>query len=1334
MGKNISIFTRFCLIIFFFTVLKVKAQVINYQDNWGSAGFTLESASQSGLSINFSIHKFIMDNVTINGDSMKKIELPGTFLPNDEGKPDLPGQGRYIAVPQGANVSMQIISFRTETFTNVEVAPAPHIPLETDNGPLKYKKDQVIYSKNQAYPESPVIVSLPMKVRGVDARIIGITPFQYNPVTKELTVYKDLKIQISFTGGNGHFGEDRLRSRWFDPILKDIFINFNSLPKVEYKYESDSRTEDFEYLIITPDDASFLAWADSIKEFRTQQGVRTGIVTTTQIGGNTTNAIENYIDDAYNTWNIPPAAILFLADYGTSGNTIISPTYTYEFTCISDNKYADVDGDHLPDIATARITAQNASQLQIMIEKFLNYERNPPTNPNFYNNPVTALGWADDRWFQICSETVAGFWENALGKSPKRENAVYSGTPPFSSWSYATNTNLVVDYFGPNGVGYIPTSPAYLNDWGGNAARINNDINSGAFMLVHRDHGGETGWGEPAYGNSNISGLTNQDLVFVLSINCLTGKFNYSSTCFAEAFHRSQYGALGLIAATETSFSFVNDAFCWGMFDYMWPNFLPDYGVAGPIKIMPAFANVYGKYFLQYSNWPYNTSNKECTYYLFHHHGDAFTTVYSEVPQNLTVVHDPAIISGTTQYTVTADQYSLIALSLNGEILGVAEGTGSPVAIEIPFVAPGNNVILTVTKQNYYRFSTAIPVVPAEGPYVVADSVSVNDASGNNNGSLDYGESPSLSIRANNVGIADATNVTLILRSEDSNVTISDSTEFYGTISAGGQIMINDGYSIGVAPLVPDNHIITFQVVATDGANNWLSTFTLKAHAPVLELGSSSISDPGGNNNGILDPGETADLNIEVKNTGSSGALSVTGDLSTTDPYVTINSVTQNYGIIAPGEAVSKSFSITANVNSPIGHSAEFNFNISAALGITGTGTISIVIGKIPALVIDLDGNTNSGPVISNYLDSCGVANDYTTTFPSDVSLYQSLFVCLGIYSSNHVLTNSEGQLLADFLTNGGKIYMEGGDTWYFDDQTPVHPMFNITGTSDGSGDLGTVQGQTGTFTTGMNFTYSGDNSWIDHITNNTPAQMIFKNLSPDYGCGVSNIGTNYQTIGTSFEFGGLSDGTAPSTKKVLMQKIIEFFSIGVPVELVSFNGDANEDGITLKWETATETNNKGFDIEKSSDNKNFKKIGYIEGNGTTTLKQSYTYTDASVSSGKGKFYYRLKQIDFDGTTKYSDVVEVDYSLIPTEFTLSQNYPNPFNPTTTIKFGIPKEVKVTIKVYDILGAEVATIVNGKLVPGYYKYKWNASHFASGVYIYRIVAGSFVQTKKLMLLK
>ncbi|MCD4665760.1 MAG: hypothetical protein K8R68_10870, partial [Bacteroidales bacterium] len=340
------------LLALFMTIsLANKAEKNSYNDSWGKHGFTLELSSKSNVIVNYSLTNFYIQDLDIDGEQLKAIRVPGIFLPNNEGSPDIPGTGRYIAVPQGSNVSVKIVESRTEIISNIEIAPAPRIPFDTYKGPLQYEKNPKIYSKNAFYPAENVTIKQ-SSLRGVDVVMLGVTPFQYNPVTKELIIYRDLKIEVTIEGGNGIVGEDRLRSRWWDPIIKDAVLNPEAIPEIDYnKKTSDSKTPDYEYLIISPDDPVFLAWADSIKTFRTLQGIKTGVVTTTDIGGNTTTAIENYVNDAYNNWDFPPVAVLLLGDYGTSGNTIISPMWNSY--CVSDNIYADVDNDDLPDIIFA---------------------------------------------------------------------------------------------------------------------------------------------------------------------------------------------------------------------------------------------------------------------------------------------------------------------------------------------------------------------------------------------------------------------------------------------------------------------------------------------------------------------------------------------------------------------------------------------------------------------------------------------------------------------------------------------------------------------------------------------------------------------------------------------------------------------------------------------------------------------------------------------------------------------------------------------------------------------------------------------------------------------
>jgi hypothetical protein len=1137
------------MITFLFAGISL-ADNITYSDSWANEGITLQHQDMNSVKISYSIASWSANNTQINGSTMQEITLAGYLLPNNEGAPNLPGTGRYIAVPEGATANLNILDFRTEVYEGIEVAPAPRIPWDTENGPLEYAKNNDIYTKDAFYPETPFVLSEPTEIRGVDAVMLGITPFQYNPVTKTLKVFRDIQFEVTFEGGIGTFGEDRLRSRWWDPIFSDIFLNSASLPEMDYnKSFQQTKESGCEYLIITPTNPEFLAWADSIKQFRTLQGISTDIVTLDDIGGNNSNYIQIFVNNAYNNWEIVPSAVLLLGDYGTNAtNSIISPIWDYY--CVSDNIYADVTGNSMPDIIFARITAANEQQLEVMVTKFLNYERTPPTNPAFYDHPITALGWQTERWFQICSETIGGYMKNVKGKNPVRINEIYEGNPDSDPWSTATNTGAVMGVFGPNGLGYIPASPTELGDWeDGDAEMVNEAINNGAFMLQHRDHGFEQGWGEPDYTSPDISGLTNTDLTFVFSVNCLTGKYNLGGTCFTEVFHRYTHngqnsGALGLIAASEVSYSFVNDAYVWGMYDNLWPDFLPQYGSEVEYRgVMPAFGNAAGKYFLQQSSWPYNEGNKEVTYNLFHHHGDAFLTIYSEVPQPLTVIHNQQLLEGITSFEIMADENALIAFTVNGEIIATASGTGEPMDIIIPAQSEGSQMVVTVTKQNYFRYQSVVEVISSNVAYVVKDDYEMNEVSGNGNGLMDYGETITLSVSMENIGTVLAENVVVTLSTENEFINITDGTESFGNIDPGSAVSMEDCFQFSVDYLIPDNQNVLFEIAATDGTDTWVSEIVIKSHAPVLEFLGFEISDPSGNNNGRIDPGETVDIIITIENSGSSDAMDVTGDLLSSDPYITLNTNTQTYGVLSAGSQMFKSYSVTADGATPEGHQIDYAFEISAEGGISYNEAFYTVVGKFTALVLDLDPQNYSGPGIYETFENMDVTAVYETSFPEDLGIYKNIFVTLGLHYQNYELTQDQGQLLKDYLLEGGNIYLEGRVTWKSDPQTAVHPMFNIEVVDYSMFVISEVLGVDGSFTSGMTFGYDGVNPVNNYsIEPIGTAFSIFTTNNPDHGCGVAYNEGSYRTIGTTIEFGKLVEGVPPSTRMELMQRYLNWF------------------------------------------------------------------------------------------------------------------------------------------------------------------------------------------------
>jgi|GEM_PF-985629 len=217
-------------------------------------------------------------------------------------------------------------------------------------------------------------------------------------------------------------------------------------------------------------------------------------------------------------------------------------------------------------------------------------------------------------------------------------------------------------------------------------------------------------------------------------------------------------------------------------------------------------------------------------------------------------------------------------------------------------------------------------------------------------------------------------------------------------------------------------------------------------------------------------------------------------------------------------------------------------------------------------------------------------------------------------------------------------------------------------------------------------------------------------------------IGGNFSSISGSdnYSFAGMDD----------------LNNSALPVEVTSFNASIAKSEVNLAWQTATEVNNYGFEIERSQTSnvksETWEKIGFVQGHGNSNSPKNYSYTDAQLNNSTS-IQYRLKQIDFDGKFEYSNSIEVVLQT-PVSFALNQNFPNPFNPTTVISFQVPIASKVMLKIYDIMGNEVAELVNGEKPAGNYDVIFNGHNLASGVYFYQLHAGSFIETKKLILMK
>lgn len=701
----ISSLIMLCLISMNANAQKFTLQNTNVQ------GFTINSRNTNSINIKHNISDFeIKDN---------EIIFEGIQLQSEAGTPNLPNNSCFILIPNNSRPTVEIISSKEKIIENVEIRPAEKITADNDKNIISNNYAEV-YNEDAFYPHKICQISDNYNIRAFNFILLNVAPFQYNPVRKSLKITYDIELKISYNDNANYLYDNRLRSKEWDNLLKDIVLNPETISDFNYDYylkeiiENDK--EGCEYLIITPDNQDIKKWADSLAIFRNEQGILTKVININEIEENKPLVIKDYFHNIYQNWDLVPSSILLFGDYSMDNTKGISSFFLNDhpetnLKYLTDNKLVDFNNDNLPEINIARLPVANEEEAELMTRKIFRYEREPSDNQDYYSKPITAMGFQESRWFQLCSEVIAGFFAQK-GRTPERINAIYEGIPD-SVWSTAANTEKIIDYFGPEGLDYIPSDLKHLHDWNSDSYKLTEAINNGSFMVQHRDHGRYQNWGEPFLSNVEINTLENEDLCFIMSANCQTGHFNYGwgsgNDCFAERFLRVKNGAIAVVAASETSYSFVNDTYVWGYYDYLWNEFMPSFGDNNTIFKYPSFANVYGKYFLKQSSWPYLNDYKDITYKLFHYFGDAYLQLNTQMPEHIEISHPNSINSACSHIMIKKDNDTRLALSVDGKIIATSLGSDSMISFK-PQIA-GKKIKVVATKQDHYRYEGYIDVV-----------------------------------------------------------------------------------------------------------------------------------------------------------------------------------------------------------------------------------------------------------------------------------------------------------------------------------------------------------------------------------------------------------------------------------------------------------------------------------------------------------------------------------------------------------------------------------------------------------------------------------------------
>ncbi|RLD50300.1 MAG: hypothetical protein DRJ05_19790, partial [Bacteroidetes bacterium] len=635
-------------------------------------------------------------------------------------------------------------------------------------------------------------------------------------------------------------------------------------------------------------------------DWKNQQGYKVEVMTL-ESGFEDPQDFKTYISSLYTSDNLE--YILMAGDAypngGSGGGDNIVPMYYWapsgEDASYSDSWYTCMDGsdDHYADIAIGRITYDNLTELELQIQKTLDHYMAPDDATNWAENSILIAHEQDyPGKYTACCEEIRTF-------------------------PYSLQTPIFEQAYG--GAGYTNTQVVnYVN-------------NNSCGIFNYRGHGSATElweWGPSgSFTAQHVNQLTNEDRLFVFFDVCCDNMdiVAHAGNCLCESFMKSDVAAVAVNGAIIPSYTIPNHDYDKEMYKAVFEEGIYNIGY------VTNFANVT----VLDVHGTIGRSNVRTYLWL----GDASLEPWTLQPADLTVSHDGQLFLGLSTFSVNvlgnggpAENALVCVTNEDQSVYGVAYTDASGVA-EIVFdeaVQTPGNVSVTVTMHNHLPYQVVIPVIPQEGPYVVKDSYSLNDAAGNNDGMMDYGESILLNLAVKNVGIEQAVNVNIVLSTDDTYIVFTDDSEVYGNIDPDQVLEMTDAFAFDVANDIPDGHFVLIDVEATgDDDAVWNSSFSVEGHAPLMEIGSMTIDDSqGGNGNGRLDPGEDADIIFETFNNGSSNALDVLGTISITNSFIIVNNSTFDLNELNSGTMGEAVFGISVNAGAPIGTAISIEYDV----------------------------------------------------------------------------------------------------------------------------------------------------------------------------------------------------------------------------------------------------------------------------------------------------------------------------------------------------------------------------------------------------------------------
>jgi hypothetical protein len=1197
-------------------------------------------------------------------------------------------------------------------------------------------------------PEGRAVVSEPAVLR--DVRVVQVT-FSFpgddpRPVTVTLT-------PSAGAGSNERAGRSRPRSAAFESLYRHSIVNYAPPPAAPPAVTSGERLTGARYLIISA--TTYATQAQPLANWKNLKGVKSMLVTLSQTGS-TAAQIKAYIQNAYDTWDIPPEYVLLV------GDTEQVPAYYSETW--TDDYYGTLEGsDYFVDVMVGRLSVDTQAQCSTMVAKVLAYERTP-----LHGNAQ----WPSSALLTVADDDDAG------------------------DWIYYRNTWFIYDLMEPAGVAPIDT---LFKRNGTTQSQVYQSLNAGRGLVNYRGVASYE-WMPPF--NINPASLTNTNKPsVVISATCGTGTYQ-DDGFLCETFTRagSASNVIGAVAFLSTNTSIESSQLLSRRRGAADQGFFAQ--ALGPDGSVLGAATVAAKTAI------YDFDQVRQEYEGWNLIGDPDLLLWTGPPADLQVVHG-------SYYHASQDSFVVTVLSsgqpLEGAQVACVKGTdiyawgysrsdGRAVFLLDPS-SPGT-MSVTVTARNHYPYEGSASVLDS-GPFVVWAETVVDDAAGgNSDGLLSPGESADLLFRLTNVGDGSAANVTAVLRTPDPLAAIGDSTAAYGTIPPGGSAWCSTPYSIEAAAECHVGHQVQLDMDITYGALTLgVNPSPLALATADLDLTSTVVDDapPGGDGENTVSAGEVVGLVVALENIGPLGAGDVGAVLASLSPYVTVTTADAFFGDAESGDSVTNgaaAFVLAVSRTAPNGHVVQLRLNL------TGTGH-SYDYDEVVPFTLEVHSPTASlfsGPDAYGYyaFDSADTtyapAPEYewydiappgpgsliaaithsdaaitTINLPFAFPYYGSTYLQASVCSNGFISMGSEDYRAG---TNSAVGSPDGPDRMiapFWDDLNPMAAgdIYRWTDTAnhrfiiqfDGVPIYGTTDYQTFQVV----FLHP---DYYPTPTGDGQILFLYETVSNPTGCTVG-IENPQQNDGIAYLFDGTYDANAAPLQSGLA---ILFTTIGatepsypwLTLDSVAVSDAAgNNNGLAEPGETIALEFTIGNGGEAAA-------TGVTSGLETedglaVVVDGASSFADVPVGGSRSNaadpFVIQLSEAIDDTVVavwalveanggQYSAPIRFDLHVSlagtgvpehPLAFAVRNAAPNPFSGETTVALALPQPAAVTLSVFDVVGRLVRRLDHGTLPPGHHSLRWDGrdstgAACGSGVYFLRVAAGERTEDRKAVLLR